>query len=770
MAKQTELELTAQQAAQPEETPAKKTAAKKTAAKKPAAKKATTKKTTTKTKAAKAEDGETAAEKPAAKRTTKKTEAKPGTKLVIVESPAKAHTIQKYLGPDYEVMASMGHVRDLPASRLSVDVKNDFAPNYENIKGKGELIKKLRAEAKKSDYVYLATDPDREGEAISWHLAQLLKLDETEPNRVTFNEITKSGIKYGMEHPRCIDQQLVDAQQARRVLDRIVGYEISPFLWKKIRKGLSAGRVQSVAVRLVVDREDEIRAFKPEEYWTLEALLQKQGVKAKPFLAKYYGTGGKKCEITTEEQANALRAAAEKEPFIIKSIKMGTRQKNPAPPFITSTLQQDASRRFGFQAKRTMKVAQELYEGINLPDLGAVGLITYMRTDSLRISDEALSAAHDYIQRTYGENYALAKPRTFRSKSNAQDGHEAIRPTMIDLAPAKIKESLSSDQYKLYKLVWERFIASQMAACVQDTVSTDITAGEHLFKASGFSVRFDGYTRLYTEAVDNEEEQETNLPRLEEGEHLTLKELKPNQHFTQPPPRYTEATLIRELEENGIGRPSTYAPTLSTILQRGYVEREGKALKPTIVGETVTRLMKEQFGKIVDVKFTAEMEQELDEVEAGKTEWVGMMHHFYDDFTDMLQSAEKNMEGTKMKIPDEETDIVCELCGRKMVVRHGKYGKFLACPGFPECKNTKTLQQETPGSCPRCGKKVLAKKSKTGRTYYGCEDNPKCGFMTWDIPLAEKCPQCGSSLFKTTGRVKMIHCLKEGCGYEKSAK
>ena len=691
-------------------------------------------------------------------------------KLVIVESPAKAHTIQKYLGPDYEVMASMGHVRDLPASRMSVDVKNDFAPNYENIKGKGELIKKLCSEAKKSDYVYLATDPDREGEAISWHLAQLLKLDEKEPNRVTFNEITKSGIKYGMEHPRCIDQQLVDAQQARRVLDRIVGYEISPFLWKKIRKGLSAGRVQSVAVRLVVDREDEIRAFKPEEYWSLEALLAKQGAKAKPFTAKYYGTGGKKCEITTEEQANALKAAAEKEPFVIKSIKKGTRQKNPAPPFITSTLQQDASRRFGFQAKRTMKVAQELYEGINLPELGAVGLITYMRTDSLRISDEALSAAHDYIKGTYGDSYALPKPRTFRSKSNAQDGHEAIRPTMIDLAPIKIKDSLSADQYKLYKLVWERFIASQMAACVQDTVSADIAAGEHLFKASGFSVRFDGYTRLYTETADNEEEQGTNLPLLEEGEPLTLKELKPNQHFTQPPPRYTEATLIRELEENGIGRPSTYAPTLSTILQRGYVEREGKAIKPTIVGETVTRLMKEQFGKIVDVKFTAEMERELDEVEEGKTEWVGMMHHFYDDFTDMLQSAEKNMEGTKMKIPDEETDIVCELCGRKMVVRHGKYGKFLACPGFPECKNTKTLQQETPGSCPRCGKKVLAKKSKTGRTYYGCEDNPKCGFMTWDIPLAEKCPQCGSSLFKTTGRVKMIHCLKEGCGYEKSAK
>ena len=620
-------------------------------------------------------------------------------KLVIVESPAKAHTIQKYLGPDYEVLASMGHVRDLPASRLSVDVKNDFAPNYENIKGKGELIKKLRNEAKKSDYVYLATDPDREGEAISWHLAQLLKLDETEQNRVTFNEITKSGIKYGMEHPRCIDQQLVDAQQARRVLDRIVGYEISPFLWKKIRKGLSAGRVQSVAVRLIVDREDEIRAFTPEEYWTLEALLAKQGAKTKPFTAKYYGTGGKKCEITSEEQANALKAAAEKEPFLIKSIKTGTRQKNPAPPFITSTLQQDASRRYGFQAKRTMKVAQELYEGINLPDMGAVGLITYMRTDSLRISDEALFAAHDYIKRTYGDSYALAKPRTFRSKSNAQDGHEAIRPTMIELSPMKIKDSLSADQFKLYKLVWERFIASQMAACVQDTVSADITTGEHLFKASGFSVRFDGYTRLYTETQDNDEEQGTNLPRLEEGEQLNLKELKPGQHFTQPPPRYTEATLIRELEENGIGRPSTYAPTLSTILQRGYVEREGKALKPTIVGETVTRLMKEQFGKIVDVKFTAEMEKELDEVEEGKTEWVGMMHHFYDDFTEMLQSAEKNMEGTKMKIPDEETDIVCELCGRKMVVRHGKYGKFLACPGFPECKNTKTPQRiSTPSS------------------------------------------------------------------------
>ena len=686
-----------------------------------------------------------------------------------MESPAKAKTIEKFLGKDYKVMSSYGHIRDLKKKEISIDLKT-LEPDYEIPDEKKKLVSELRSSAKKASKVWLASDEDREGEAISWHLCEVLGLDEKNTNRIVFHEITKPAILDAIQHPRFLNMNLVNAQQARRVLDRIVGYEISPFLWKKIRKGLSAGRVQSVAVRLIVDREDEIRAFTPEEYWTLEALLAKQGAKTKPFTAKYYGTGGKKCEITSEEQANALKAAAEREPFIIKSIKTGTRQKNPAPPFITSTLQQDASRRYGFQAKRTMKVAQELYEGINLPDMGAVGLITYMRTDSLRISDEALSAAYDYIKRTYGDSYALAKPRTFRSKSNAQDGHEAIRPTMIELSPMKIKDSLSADQFKLYKLVWERFIASQMAACVQDTVSADITAGEHLFKASGFSVRFDGYTRLYTETQDNDEEQGTNLPRLEEGEQLNLKELKPGQHFTQPPPRYTEATLIRELEENGIGRPSTYAPTLSTILQRGYVEREGKALKPTIVGETVTRLMKEQFGKIVDVKFTAEMEKELDEVEEGKTEWVGMMHHFYDDFTEMLQSAEKNMEGTKMKIPDEETDIVCELCGRKMVVRHGKYGKFLACPGFPECKNTKTLQQETPGSCPRCGKKVLAKKSKTGRTYYGCEDNPACGFMTWDIPLEEKCPRCGSSLFKTTGRMKMIHCLKEGCGYEKSAK
>lgn len=691
-------------------------------------------------------------------------------KLVIVESPAKANTIQKYLGAEYEVMASMGHIRDLPVSRLGVDVEHDFSPSYENIKGKGELIKKLRAEAKASDYVYLATDPDREGEAISWHLAELLKLDQNEPNRVTFTEITRSGVENGMAHPRQIDRQLVNAQQARRVLDRIVGYEISPFLWKKIRKGLSAGRVQSVAVRLVVDREEEIRSFQPEEYWTLEALLAKENAKYKPFLAKHYGKNGKKQEIHNEEEARQIVSEVDGKPFRITNLKKGTRQKMPAPPFITSTLQQDASRRFGFQAKRTMKVAQELYEGINLEDMGAVGLITYMRTDSLRISNEALEAAHNYIISTYGKEYGLEKPRVFRSKANAQDGHEAIRPTMIDLAPAKIKDSLTSDQYKLYKLIWERFIASQMAPCIQDTVSVELTAGEHTFKSSGFSIRFEGFTRLYIDASEGEEESSTNLPPLETGESLRQKELRPAQHFTQPPSRYTEASLIKELEENGIGRPSTYAPTLSTIQQRGYVEREQKALKPTIVGEITTKLMKEQFGKIVDVQFTAGMEQNLDQVEAGKLDWVRMMRGFYDDFSAMLKQADENMAGTKMKIPDEETDIPCELCGRMMVIRHGKYGKFLACPGFPECKNTKPLQQETDGLCPLCGKKVLSKKSKTGRTYYGCADNPKCGFMTWDIPLADRCPQCGSTLFKTTGRIKKIHCLKEGCGYETSIK
>ncbi len=694
-------------------------------------------------------------------------------KLVIVESPAKATTIQKYLGDGYEVMASMGHIRDLPKSKLGVDVDHDFAPVYENIKGKEDLIKKLKAAAKKSDSVLLATDPDREGEAISWHLAELLGVDVSKENRVIFTEITKNGVKNGIEHPRRINMQLVDAQQARRVLDRIVGYKISPFLWKKVRKGLSAGRVQSVAVRMVVGREEEIHAFKPEEYWSIDAMVGKKESKKKsekkPFPAKYYGADGKKAAIKTQEQAGAILEELKAQPFVVSGIKKGVRRRSPAPPFITSTLQQDASRRLGFQAKRTMKVAQELYEGVEIDGLGAVGLITYMRTDSLRIADEALESAAQYIRQTFGDAYALQKPRTFKTKKNAQDAHEAIRPTMIELEPGKVKANLTSDQYKLYKLIWERFIATQMANALLDTVSVDIAAGRHLFKASGFSVKFDGFTALYVESTDSDEESATRLPPLEEGEVLEVAQLAPNQHFTQPPPRFTEASLIKELEENGIGRPSTYASTLSTILQRGYVEREQKALKPTALGEVTTKLMKEQFKDIVDLDFTAGMEQRLDEVEDGKIKWEGVLSSFYGDFADTLKQAEKNMEGTRMKVPDEETDVVCELCGRKMVIKHGRYGKFLACPGFPECRNTKKLVQETPGLCPVCGKKVIAKKTKTGRTFYGCSGYPDCKFMTWDTPLGETCPRCGGTLFHATGKMKRIHCLKEGCGFEKAA-
>ena len=695
-------------------------------------------------------------------------------KLVIVESPAKATTIKKYLGDGYEVMASMGHIRDLPKSKLGVDVDHDFAPVYENIKGKEELIKKLRSAAKKSDEVLLATDPDREGEAISWHLAELLGVDVSRENRVTFTEITKNGVKNGIEHPRRIDMQLVDAQQARRVLDRIVGYKISPFLWRKVRKGLSAGRVQSVAVRMVVDREEEIKAFKPEEFWSIDAsVAKKEGKKAserKPFPAKYYGADGKKIAIKNETQAGAILEEIKTAPFVVASIKKGVRRRSPAPPFITSTLQQEASRRLGFAARRTMKVAQELYEGVNIDGLGAVGLITYMRTDSLRIAAEALADAGKFIRQTFGESYALPKPRVFKTKKTAQDAHEAIRPTMVELAPAKVKGSLTGDQYKLYKLVWERFIASQMANALLDTVSVDISAGKHCFKATGFTVKFDGFTALYVDSSEGgEEENGVRLPDLSQGEELTVAELAPNQHFTQPPPRYTEASLIKDLEENGIGRPSTYAPTLTTIQQRGYVEREQKALKPTALGEVTTKLMKEQFGDIVDLDFTAGMEQRLDEVEDGSAQWKGVISGFYRDFDANLKEAEKKMEGVRMKVPDEETDVVCELCGKRMVIKHGRFGKFLACTGFPECRNTKKLVQETKGSCPVCGKKMVEQKSKRGRVFYGCSGYPDCKFLTWDLPVADLCPKCGATLFCTTGKFKKLHCLREGCGYEKAA-
>jgi len=687
-------------------------------------------------------------------------------KLIIVESPAKAKTIKKYLGEDFDVVASMGHIRDLPKSKLGVDVDNDFAVIYENISGKEDLIKTLKSKAKKSEQVYLATDPDREGEAISWHLANLLGLDLAQENRVTFNEITKSGVQGGMAAPRGIDLDLVNAQQARRVLDRLVGYKISPFLWKKVRKGLSAGRVQSVAVRLIVDREDEINAFKSEEYWSVDAQLKAEGEK-KPFPAKLASKNGKKLNVKNKETADTILEDLKNETFVVDKVKKGTRKKNPAPPFTTSTLQQEASRKLGFQARRTMKAAQELYEGIEVEGLGAVGLITYMRTDSLRLSAEALADAATYIKGKYGSKYLPSSPRVYKSKAAAQDAHEAIRPTMPELEPLQVKASLSSDQYKLYKLIWERFIACQMAGALYDTVNADIKAGVYGFKASGFTVQFDGFTRLYEESKDEEEESASALPVLQEGSVLDVAEIAGNQHFTQPPARFTEASLIKALEEKGIGRPSTYAPTITTIIQRGYVEREAKALKPTVLGDVTTRLMSEQFSNIVDAGFTASMEQSLDDIAEGKQNWVDTMSEFYTDFAKTLKKAEENMEGKRVKIPDEATDEVCELCGKPMVIKMGRFGKFMACSGFPECKNTKKIVKDSGGICPICGGKILTKRSKTGKTFYGCEKYPECTFATWDTPIEEKCPKCGSTLFRTNGRGRKIHCLKENCGFEK---
>ena len=728
------------------------------------------KKTVTKASAKKTTTKKTAAKKTAAKTTAKKATAKkaakPSPKLVIVESPAKAKTIQKYLGKGYEVMASMGHVRDLPKSRLGVDIEHDFQPEYIDIRGKGELRNQLKKAAKHSSFVYLATDPDREGEAISWHLSNMLGLDNEEKNRVTFNEITKTGIKNGMAAPRNIDINLVNAQQTRRILDRLVGYKLSPFLWKTVKPGLSAGRVQSVVVKLIVDREKEIRDFKQEEYWTIDAKLSTSRSK-KQFPARLASFKGEKVEIKNEAQAKQILSELEGGDFVITDIKKGVKKKTPAPPFITSTLQQEASRRLGFQAKRTMKAAQELYEGIDLPKLGAVGLITYMRTDSLRISDEAVQGAREYITGKYGEQYLPEKPRVYKKKSNTQDAHEAIRPTMPSMTPEQVKASLTLDQYKLYKLIWERFTASQMADALLDTVSASIDCGDYTFKASGYSVRFDGFTALYEESKDVPEEKSPALPELLQGEKLKVNQLDPNQHFTQPPARYTEATIIKALEENGIGRPSTYAPTLTTVIQRGYVERDGKSLVSTQLGEVTNDLMENEFSSIVNVDFTAQMETDLDRVEEGTTDWVQTLREFYGEFEKNLEDAEKKMGSTRLEVPDQVTDIICENCGRHMVIKVGRYGKFLACPGYPECKNTKKIVQETPGVCPVCGGKIHAKKSKKGKTYFGCEHNPQCPFMTWDKPTEEKCPKGGSTLFQKAGRGGKLHCLKEGCGYEK---
>jgi DNA topoisomerase-1 len=688
--------------------------------------------------------------------------------LVIVESPHKAKTVKRYLSGDYEVVASMGHLRDLPKSKLGVDIDNDFEPQYINIKDKESLIKEIKKKAKASDHVYLAGDPDREGEAISWHLAQLLGLDMNDKNRVTFNEITKSGIDAGMSNPRTIDLNLVNAQQARRILDRIVGYKLSPFLWRKIRRGLSAGRVQSVAVKMICDRENEIRAFVSQEYWSIDGMFFANGSK-KAFAAKVDTVDGVKPDLKSKADADAVLKRLDGADFVVDKVKKSVRKKNPAAPFTTSTLQQEASRRLGFQGRRTMKAAQELYEGLDIKDMGPTGLITYMRTDSLRISDEARAAAYDFIKEKYGDAYIPEKPRVYKTKGSAQDAHEAIRPTNPAITPELVKASgVTNDQYKLYKLIWERFIASQMANCTMDTMSVDIAANGVMFKATGYSVKFDGFTVLYEESKDEEEEKKNVLPPLAKGDKLTPKEILGNQHFTQPPPRYTEATLVKAFEETGIGRPSTYVTTVTTIINRNYVERDGKQLKPTSLGEVTNELMSEHFDKIVDVKFTANMEKSLDDIESGKIGWVKTLQKFYKEFDSELGTAEKEMEGKRVKVPDEATDEVCEVCGKPMVIKIGRFGKFMACSGFPDCKNTKRIVQETGGDCPFCGKRVLLKKSKKGKKYYGCENNPECSFMTWDIPTEEKCPRCGSTLFQKGGKNGILICHKQDCGYQRS--
>lgn len=686
--------------------------------------------------------------------------------LVIVESPAKAKTIKKYLGGNYEVIASMGHVRDLPKTRLSVDIKKKFAPKYEIIKGKEKLVEELKELAEKSDKIYLATDPDREGEAISWHLAYILGLPLDDNNRVEFNEITKNGVTNGMAHPRSINIDLVNAQQARRILDRLVGYKLSPFISQKIRRGLSAGRVQSVAVRIIVDREEEIRKFKPEEYWTIDAKFIPKGSR-KSFSASLYSDANGKIKIENQEQAEKIEHDLADAEYMITKVKHGTRRKTPAPPFITSTLQQEASRKLGFQSRRTMKVAQELYEGVDIEGMGATGLITYMRTDSLRISDVAKEEAAQYILNRFGEKFLPAKPRVFKTKSNAQDGHEAIRPSMPSLSPEDVKASLTSDQFKLYNLIWNRFMASQMSDCIQKTTQAEISAKEYIFKASGYYVDFEGFTTLYVESKDTEEEKSTQLPPLEKDMPVKCKELKKNQHFTQPPARYTEASLIKALEEYGIGRPSTYAATITTITSREYVKREAKTLYPTELGEVMTNLLKERFPKIVNYKFTAQMEENLDEVEHGQEEWVELLDEFYSDFDKTLKKAKEEMEGVKLQLKEDQTDIICDKCGRQMVVKVGRYGKFIACPGYPECKNVLKFVEKTGVKCPKCNGDVIVKHTKKKRVFYGCSNYPECDFVSWNEPVNERCPQCGGILFKKKGKKPKLYCATEGCGFEK---
>ena len=697
------------------------------------------------------------------------------TDLVIVESPSKAKTIGKYLGPGYEVKASMGHVRDLPKSKMSVDIEGGFIPNYQPIKGKEDVISDLKKAAKKSDRVYLATDPDREGEAISWHLKELLGIPDDKTYRVTFNEITKKVVNESIASPRAIDQNLVDAQQARRILDRIVGYELSPLLWKKIRRGLSAGRVQSVATRLVVERAEEIRAFQPQEYWSIQADLGRVRPNLGGFQAMFHGRE-KKMELHSEAEADAVIQAVSGQPFTVSKVKRQDKLRNPAPPFTTSTLQQEASRKLNMTPARTMSIAQQLYEGVDITGEGTVGLITYMRTDSLRLSEEAIAAAKGFIEHRYGREYYPPQARHYKSKGNAQDAHEAIRPSDVNLVPEDIKKDLTSEQFRLYKLIWSRFLACQMASAVYDSVSIEAQSAGYTFRASHSELKFSGFTAVYEEGRDDEEEApQSPLPDLREGEPLELKETRKEQHFTQPPARYSEATLIRALEEKGIGRPSTYAPTISTILNREYVVKEGRALRPTPLGEVVTGLMKDKFQDIVDPTFTAQMEEELDKVEEGSVDWKRVLSEFYEDFEAELHKAEQELDGERIKVPDEVSEEICPQCGRNLVIKSGRFGRFLACPGWPECDFTMPLVVEMPGKCPKCGGRLLkrtgkSKKTNKQYTYYCCEhlnskdEARKCDFMTWDVPVKDNCPECGWTMFKKSGRgFKKPFCIHEGC-------
>ncbi|MGG7160438.1 type I DNA topoisomerase [Clostridium baratii] len=688
-----------------------------------------------------------------------------GQKLVIVESPAKAKTIGKYLGKNYIVEASMGHVRDLPKSKLGVDIDNNFEPKYITIRGKGELLKSLRKAAKKADKIYLATDPDREGEAISWHLANLLKIDENEDCRIVFNEITKSAVKSSIKNARKINQDLVDAQQARRILDRLVGYEISPILWKNVKWGLSAGRVQSAALKLICEREEEIKKFIPEEYWTVDCYLKK-GRKKFPIKLSTYKN--KKIELKNEDETNNVINALDKDNFLIKEIKSGSKVKNPMAPFTTSTLQQEASKKLNFMTKKTMSVAQGLYEGVEVKGYGTVGLITYMRTDSVRISKEAQESAREFILNNYGNEYVPEEFRNYKGKKNIQDAHEAIRPTNIEITPEVAKKNLTPEQYKLYTLIWKRFVSSQMASCILNTNSITILNGDYKFKASGSTINFDGFMKIYEYAIS--EEDETSLPELAEGEVLSAASLEGKQHFTQPPARYTEASFVKLLEEKGIGRPSTYVPTISTILSRDYVQREKKNLVPTELGFIVNNIICEYFKQIADVDFTASMERNLDHIEDGEIEWKKVVGEFFEPLKHDLEKAEKEM--AKVVIEDEVSDVPCDKCGRMMVIKRGRYGKFLACPGYPECKNAKPIVEEIKAPCPKCGSKVLAKRSKKGKRFYGCSAYPECDFISWNEPVEKKCPECNSYMVKKYSKKNgdYLECSNSECKHREEIK